>query len=383
MKKPVLVILLILVFVCSLYGQADTSSRYHISVKGKSYGPFTIDDMERMKNNNQINAGTLVWKQGWKQDADSWKAAETVPELAFLFNSQAVNSSGTGFFVSENGVIVTCAHVIEGGSRITVKINNKEYTAQVLTKNSKTDLAVLKINYRNPFHFKVTDFNIVNLGDKVFVLGFPLSDLLGSDVRLTDGIVSAKSGVNSDQTYFQLSAPIQPGNSGGPVFNSNFEIVGVAAGKLNDMAAFHSSGAIPQNINFGIKSGYINPLLDNIRLGSGNVKTVNNAINATVQILCYEKTGQFESSIQIVNKTGYTVYQVQLSPASSDEWGPDRLGSDILQTGQTLTVDSLPLNIIDRYDIHLIDEDGDTYTKWNVLITPNKSIEFTINDLDR
>jgi tetratricopeptide (TPR) repeat protein len=85
MKKPVLVILLILVFVCGLSGQTDSSSRYYVSVKGERYGPFAISDMERMKNNDQISAGTLVWKQGWKQDADSWKAAETVPELAFLF----------------------------------------------------------------------------------------------------------------------------------------------------------------------------------------------------------------------------------------------------------------------------------------------------------
>jgi V8-like Glu-specific endopeptidase len=299
-----------------------------------------------------------------------------------LVFSQTEKSSGTGFFVSGDGIIVTCAHVIEEGTRITVKVNNSEYTAQVLTKNTNTDLAILKINYRNPAHFKITNFNTANLGDKVFVLGFPLSSLLGSDIRLTDGIVSAKSGMNSDQTYFQLSAPVQPGNSGGPIFNSKFEILGIAAAKLNDMAALLSTGSIPQNINFGVKSENINPLLGNIKLGSGNVKTMNDAINATVQILCYETSGQSGSSIKVVNKTGYTVYYVYLSPVSSESWGSDRLGSGILQNGQTLTVGSLPLNINNQYDIRLVDEDNDTYTKRNIRLTQNQTIEFTINDLD-
>jgi V8-like Glu-specific endopeptidase len=300
---------------------------------------------------------------------------------AFVF-SQTEKSSGTGFFVSEDGIIVTCAHVIEDGTRITVKINNNEYTAQVLVKDASADLALLKIDYRNQFHFKVINFNTAALGDKVFVLGFPLSNLLGSDIRLTDGIISAKSGMNSDQAYFQLSAPIQPGNSGGPIFNNNFDVLGVAAAKLNDMATLRSSGSIPQNINFGVKSGYINPLLGNIRLGRGNIKTMNDAINATVQILCYEASGQSGSSVKIVNKTGYTVYYVYLSPVSSESWGSDRLGASILQNGQTLTVSSLPLNSNNQYDIRLVDEDNDSYTRRNVRLSQNQTIEFTVNDFD-
>jgi hypothetical protein len=299
-----------------------------------------------------------------------------------LVYGQSGKSSGTGFFVSENGIIVTCAHVIEDGKKITVKIGNNEYIAQVLSKNTSTDLAILKINYRNQYHFKIVNFNTVNLGDKVFVLGFPLSDLLGSDIRLTDGIVSAKNGINSDQTHFQLSAPVQPGNSGGPIMNSNFEAIGVAAAKLNDMAALLASGSIPQNINFGVKSGYISTLLGDIRLGNGNVRTMNDAINATVQILCYETKGQ-SSSVRIVNKTGYTVYYVYLSPVSSETWGSDRLGSNILQNNQSITISSLPLDSGNRYDIRLIDEDNDTYTKRNVRLSANQSIEFSISDLDR
>jgi len=198
---------------------------------------------------------------------------------------EPVYSSGTGFFISGDGIIVTCAHVVENGTKIAVKTNNIEYAARILAKSQDTDLAILKINYRNPYHFKIANFDTANLGDKVSLLGFPLSALLGADIRFTDGILSAKSGIKSDQSYFQISAPVQPGNSGGPIFNHKFEVIGVAAARLDDIATLFVSGSIPQNINFGVKSGHINPLLGGNKPGRGNVKTMDDAIKATVQIL--------------------------------------------------------------------------------------------------
>jgi len=301
----------------------------------------------------------------------------------FLVFAQTETSTGTGFFVSDNGVVVTCAHVIEDAAKITVKINNTEYTAQVLAKNANTDLAILKINYKNSNHFKIRNFGNSSLGDKVFVLGFPLSDFLGSDIRLTDGIVSAKSGMNSDQNYFQLSAPIQLGNSGGPILNSSFEVIGVAAAKLNEMAALVSTGSLPQNVNFGVKSEHIGSLSgSNVKFGNGNIKSMNDAVNAVVQVICYETVEQ-SFSVRIVNKTGYTVYYIYVSPVTSDSWGSDFLGNEVLVNGQTVNV-KLPsaLSKVNRYDIQIVDADGDSYTKLNVLITPNSTIEFKISDLD-
>lgn len=301
------------------------------------------------------------------------------PSLLF---GQEENSSGTGFFVSDNGIIITCAHVIEDGTAVKVRIDGKEYDAQVISKKDDTDLAVIKINYSSPCHFKLANFSQASLGDKVYVLGFPLSHLLGSDIRLTDGIISAKSGVNSDQVHFQLSAPVQPGNSGGPVLNDKFEVVGVAAAKLNDMATLASTGSIPQNINFGIKSEYIRSLLGSTRIGNGNVKNMDDAVKATVHILCYATRVNTGASVTIVNKTGFLVYYAYLSPVSSDRWGSDRLGSGVLPDGQSFNVSSSSLDMSDRYDIRLVDKDGDTYTKKNVRLTANQRIEFSINDID-
>jgi len=305
--------------------------------------------------------------------------------------SQTANSSGTGFFINNNGVIVTCAHVIEGYNRITVKINNTEYDAEILRVNNETDLAVLKINYNNPNHFKIGNFDALNLGDRLAVLGFPLPDYLTSDIRFTEGSLSARSGLKSAATYFQHSAPTQPGNSGGPILNSRYEVIGVAAAIINDSIVQNETGSIPQNINFGIKSNFINPLLINVRPGSGNIRSISDAERATVQILCYQtrpsfaaKTENIGPPVTIVNNTGYLILYVYISPTSSNRWGSDRLASNqVLPNRQSVTL-RLPymLNDTDRYDIMLEDEDGDSYTKFDVKVKANQQIVFTFNDID-
>ena len=296
--------------------------------------------------------------------------------------AQNASSAGTGFFVSSDGHIITCAHVINGEGRVTVKIGNTEHTAQVIAINTDNDLALLKITHKNPYHFRVANFSNVELGDKVYVLGFPFSDLLGSDIRLTDGIVSAKSGINADQRYFQISAPVQPGNSGGPIFTENYAVVGVAAEKLNDLKTLLTSGSIPQNINFGVKGDLARNLNSNVTFGQGNVKNMTQAIAATVQIVSRE-TFTSTSTVRIANHTGYTVWFIFMSASNASDWEEDILGEDVLLHGQQVNIRlGTPLSRVNRYDIRMIDSDGDTYTKWNVPLTQNMLVEFTIVDLD-
>ncbi|MCL2042877.1 MAG: serine protease [Treponema sp.] len=296
--------------------------------------------------------------------------------------SQDADSSGTGFFINANGVIVTCAHVIEDMDRVVVLINNQEYSAEILRMDLEKDIAILSISYRNPFHFRLANFNTANLGDRLSVLGYPLSFILGSDIRYTEGSVSARNGINSDPVFFQHSAPTQPGNSGGPIINGRFEVIGINAAVINDDMIKRNAGTIPQNINFGIKSEYIPPILGNIRAGNGNVRNINDAANATVLILGYASQIN-QTIITAVNRTGYTGFYLYISPTSSDAWGPDRLGESILSNRQSITLQNIPASSNNRYDVRLIDSDGDSYTKWNVLIMPNERVEFTFDDLDR
>ena len=87
--------------------------------------------------------------------------------------------------------------------------------------------------------------------------------------------------------------------------------------------------------------------------------------------------------ITIVNSTGYTIYYAFVVQTASDDWGDEILGSEIVRSGESFTVRlPFPINVVNRYDIQLIDLDGDTYTKWDVLVTPNARIVFTFDDYD-
>ena len=310
--------------------------------------------------------------------------------LVFAGGEQDISytSFGTGFFINAEGVIITNAHVIEGADEIYVIINGEYLPAQVIRQNDEIDLAVLKINYRNPYHFRIGDFNTTNLGDKLSVLGYPLTDILSQDIRFTEGSLSSRSGLESNPYYFQHSAPTHPGNSGGPIINSRFEIIGVATAGINDSFVKNRTGSNPQNINFGVKSEYINSLLSspirnqNIIAGNGNIRSISNAEQATVQIIIYGE--ELNTSLTIANNTGYTINEVYVSLTSSDSWGSNRLGTFIttlLRNNHSATISSLRSN--NRYDILLVDTDGDTYTKWNVLLKPNQNIVFTLDDIDR
>ncbi|MDR2543552.1 MAG: serine protease [Treponema sp.] len=295
---------------------------------------------------------------------------------------QTADSSGTGFFITNNGVIVTCAHVIEGANRIVVKVNNKEYPAEVIRRDDDNDLAILRINFNNPFHFKLVDFNTTNLGDRLSILGFPLPDIITSDIRFTEGSLSARSGLKSMAAYFQHSAPTHPGNSGGPLFNNRFEVIGVVAAVIDDSFVRSETGLNPQNINFGVKSDFIFPLLGNIRPGNGNVRSVSDAEQATVQILCYFQRTAAVSGVRVTNNTGYTGYYLYIRPAGTSRWGSDLFGRDILRTGRSFNISSLPVSNNNLYDIRFVDLDDDTYTKLNVTIRPNQNIIFTFDDFD-
>ena len=285
-------------------------------------------------------------------------------------------SYGTGFFVSDDGLIVTCAHVLEPGSKYTVKVNGIEHAAKVIAKDDQTDLAVLKIDYKSQYYFNVSDFSSTVLGDKVFVLGFPLTNIFGSRITLTDGIVSSLFGLDADIDYFQISAPVQRGNSGGPVFDSYFNVIGVASHALGSEPW---ETLVPQNVAFGSKSSNIYSILKNNNTESGFVKTMNDAVKATVEVKNYPLPVEPGTSVRIENKTGFTALEVYLRPSDSEDWGYSRLRFGTLRDGQSFSI-QLPAGPSNRFDVCIIDRDENVYVKHSVAIMPNSVIEFNMED---
>jgi len=168
---------------------------------------------------------------------------------------------GTGFIISEDGYIVTNNHVIEGADKIEVRINNKEkYAAKLIGKDSATDLALLKVEVKQRLTpLPLGDSDRVRVGEWVMAIGDPLN----FDKTVTVGVVSAKdrSGLTADaatrsfENYIQTDAAINFGNSGGPLLNTNGEVVGI------NTAIFRPA----QNIGFAVPINTLKTILPQLR----------------------------------------------------------------------------------------------------------------------
>ena len=175
--------------------------------------------------------------------------------------------SGTGFLISTEGHIVTNNHVIKDcvGDVQGNFVGQAPTRLRVVAADEINDLALLqaygaKKTFKEPAMMRELP---VRSGDAVVAIGFPYHGLLTSDFTVTTGIVSSLSGILNDTRFLQISAPVQPGNSGGPLLDMSGHVVGVVAAKLNALKFAKATGDIPENVNFAIKTGTLRDFLDN------------------------------------------------------------------------------------------------------------------------
>ena len=116
------------------------------------------------------------------------------------------------------------------------------------------DIAVLKVSGSGFHSSPITQSGSVKLGDSVFTIGFPNPGLQGVQPKLTDGKVNSLTGMRDDPRCFQISIAVQPGNSGGALVSSAGNVIGIVTARLSDEVALLTSGALPQNVNYAIKS---------------------------------------------------------------------------------------------------------------------------------
>ncbi len=172
--------------------------------------------------------------------------------------------NGSGFFINEKGYIATNYHVIKGANAIQVEYFQKgikfTYAAKIIVTDKQNDLAIIQIQDSKfktmtniPYVFSS---NIKDVGSDVFALGYPMADVMGDEIKFTDGKISSKTGIQGDVTVYQISVPIQPGNSGGPLFDNKGNLVGITSSALNK-EYFNS-----ENVNYAIKTTYLKNLID-------------------------------------------------------------------------------------------------------------------------
>jgi S1-C subfamily serine protease len=179
--------------------------------------------------------------------------------VAALPDSKNLEASGSGFFVSSNGCLVTNHHVVKGARRVMVKAGELTLPATVVRVDVTNDLALVKVT--GLFRPLRVSTNEVQLGDPVFTIGFPDIDLQGTQPKYTAGTISSLSGIRDDPTEYQISVQVQPGNSGGPLVDKAGKVAGVIVARLNDFAALRSMGSLPQNVNYAVKGGLLRDFL--------------------------------------------------------------------------------------------------------------------------
>jgi S1-C subfamily serine protease len=180
-------------------------------------------------------------------------------------NSNNWQGNGTGFFIDLKGYIATNYHVVENVSEIEVEFNRNGskqiYQAKVIKSDKQNDIAIIKINSDDfipfdtlPYFFKI---DLADVGSSVFTLGFPMAlSLMGEDIKFTDGKISSKTGFLGNITNYQISVPIQPGNSGGPLFDFDGNLIGITSSTVNRQLD------LTENVNYAIKSSYLVNLID-------------------------------------------------------------------------------------------------------------------------
>ncbi len=145
-----------------------------------------------------------------------------------------------------------------------MKSKQSVLSASVVKVDPVNDVAILKAAGSGLHSLPVASSRTVKAGEAVFTVGFPNPGLQGLEPKFTDGKISSLSGAGDDPRYFQISVSVQPGNSGGPLVSMAGSVVGIVTARLDDKAGLETSGALPQNVNYALKSSYVLSLLESV-----------------------------------------------------------------------------------------------------------------------
>ena len=214
------------------------------------------------------------------------KPSEGTPTPSEPKATKVKRNIGTGFAVSPNGLILTAYHVAEGASNIKVHLLGRGiFEAHIERSSPSTDLLLLRIDAQVSTYLTPISTHSLSVGERVFTIGYPAISLLGEEPKFTEGSIAALSGPGGDAMFMQISVPVQPGNSGGPLVTERGELVGVVIASADVVKFLTSTGSLPQNVSWAVKADYVRPLLP--QSGVANIFTSREeAIKQTKRSVC-------------------------------------------------------------------------------------------------
>lgn len=217
-------------------------------------------------------------------------------DLATLVDRTKPLRTGTAFFFNKAGQMLTAAHVARECVALEAHQDGDTFPVKAKASSDLLDVAVLDSGRPRAQALALRQTQEIVLGESITSVGYPLKGLLGDSPNLTRGNISASKGIRGSMGMFQFSAPVQPGNSGGPIVSDHGELLGVAVSTLN-AESLSKRGLIPQNVNFALDGRYVAMFLQREKVafetlkaqGAGSMQTANQAaLSNTVQLNCYQ-----------------------------------------------------------------------------------------------
>lgn len=261
---------------------SQKDKEFYIGVTGITFGIVTAFGLMPVGATEEhyivfADGRVLSWDSPPQVGAKQAKAKTPPPAQSSDEGPQAITArevvTGTGFSIGQ-GYFFTNYHVVAGVTNVTLHHQGEEIAATVALRDQANDLALLKaskdftkkmgMRLEGPLALdglRLGDASKVKQGDRVWTLGFPLAAVLGEKPVLSEGAISSLYGPGEDPRLLQISAPIQPGNSGGPLLNSQGEVIGITMSTLDALQIFKITGAVPQNVNFAVKINYAKSLV--------------------------------------------------------------------------------------------------------------------------
>ena len=202
-----------------------------------------------------------------RQAARDFKPSKP-PESSSTISNKGIFDSrpfacATGFFITDDGYLVSNYHVVQDSTQIRIVTTMGLISASIVKVDAANDLALLKATGRFA-PLPILSSRQVPLGAMVASVGFPDPGLQGFSPKLAKGEIASLAGAADDPRYFQISLPVQPGNSGGALVDARGNVVGSVAAKLDAAAALAATGSLPENVNYAVKSSLLLSFLESV-----------------------------------------------------------------------------------------------------------------------